>query len=101
MKTQTIKTLPIKRTRRSRLGPATGSAARTGNKRIDEFLADFDRRISDADKTTPEASKENLRRMRPAVLILAQNEPEKCELFINRWIAANLPPNEIVQERRQ
>jgi len=28
MKTKTIKTLPIKRTRRSRLGPATGSAAR-------------------------------------------------------------------------
>jgi hypothetical protein len=76
-----------------RRGAAHCSAARTNNKRINEFLADYDRRISDTNKTTAEAIKENLRRMRSAILLLAQNEPEKCELFINRWIAANLPPN--------
>ena len=62
----------------------------TGNKFVDEFLADYDRRISDADATTPEASKANLIKMRPAIFLLAKNEPAKCEVFIRRWIERNL-----------
>lgn len=62
----------------------------TGNKVVDEFLANYDFRMSDADTKTPPASKENLRRMRPAVMLLATNEPAKCEIFIRNWIAKNL-----------
>lgn len=64
----------------------------TGNAFIDEFLADYDRRMSDADTTTPAASKANLRKMRPAVRLLAQNDPEACQKFICEWMATHLPP---------
>jgi hypothetical protein len=62
----------------------------TGNQVIDEFLQNYDFRISAADTKTPPAGKENLRRMRPAVMLLAVNEPAKCEVFIRNWIAKNL-----------
>lgn len=63
---------------------------KTGNSVIDAFLENYDFRISAADTTTPPASKENLRRMRPAIHLLAVNEPAKCEIFIRNWIAKNL-----------
>ena len=63
----------------------------TGNPVVDEFLKSYDFRISDACKSTPPASKERLRKMRPAILLLATNEPAKCEAFISVWIKKNLP----------
>jgi hypothetical protein len=71
---------------------ALGSGAGSGL--LNEFLADFDRRISDGNKQTPEAIKENLRRMRPAVLLLAENDPEGCDRFLRRWMATHMPPND-------
>lgn len=63
----------------------------TGNPFIDTFLESYDFRMSDADTETPPASKKNLRKMRPAVLLLATNEPAKCEVFIRAWMKMNLP----------
>ena len=60
----------------------------TGNRVVDEFLTDYDRRISD--NQTPESSKAFLRKMRPAVWLLAVNEPDKCEAFFRKWFADNL-----------
>ena len=60
----------------------------TGSEFVDSFLKDYDRRIND--DVTPAASTENLRRMRPAILLLAKNEPAKCETFIRNWIEKNI-----------
>jgi len=61
----------------------------TGNPVTDAFLKSYDFRISDADTKTSPASNENLRKMRPAVLLLATNEPDKCEAFIRDWMKLN------------
>ena len=64
---------------------------KTGNYVIDTFLENYDFRISAADTTTSPAGKENLRRMRPVIHLLAINEPAKCEIFIRNWIKKNIP----------
>ena len=61
-----------------------GSGARSAL--LDEFLADYDRRISAGEKQTTEASREYLRRMRPVILLLAENDPDWCDRFLRRWL---------------
>jgi hypothetical protein len=67
------------------------SSARTDNAFVNEFLAELDARISDEDPRHSEAGKEKMRRLKPAILLFAQNEPDACEDFIRRFLAVHYP----------
>jgi hypothetical protein len=57
-------------------------SAPTGNKQVDEFLAEFDARISDADTRHPPDSKERLKQMRPLLRSQALENPALFEKLL-------------------
>ena len=69
------------------LSAAPGAGARSAL--LDEFLADYDLRLCTGDKHTPEASVEDLIRMRPAILLLAEHDPDGCDRFLRRWLSSS------------
>jgi len=53
---------------------------------VSEFLAELDRRMSAEDTRTPEFAKERLRKLRPALHLMAKNEPVRCEQVIRTFL---------------
>ena len=56
----------------------------TKNEVVDLFLSELQARMSDGDKRHPEHSKEELRKIYPALSLLARTEPEHMEKVIRQ-----------------
>jgi hypothetical protein len=59
----------------------------TGNRSTDRLLAELDRRMSNEDESISQDSKDRLRRMRPALRVLARSDPEGFEKTLRQIFA--------------